>query len=81
MVSFSLSFSKGESKEEFFYLVNKRGIQLNPAEVNQAYHHDSDFLNLVYIHFVTNLAVKCKNGQFRGFESLKILHCNVQPLV
>jgi len=40
--------SKGESKEEFFYLVNKRGIQLNPAEVNQAYHHDSDFLNLVY---------------------------------
>ena len=40
--------SKGESKEEFFYLVNKRGIQLNPAEVNQAYHHDSDFLKLVY---------------------------------
>lgn len=40
--------SKGESKEEFFYLVNKRGIQLNPAEVNQAYYHDSDFLNLVY---------------------------------
>lgn len=40
--------SKGESKEEFFYLVNKRGMQLNPAEVNQAYYHDSDFLNLVY---------------------------------
>lgn len=40
--------SRGESKEEFFYLVNKRGVQLNPAEVNQAYHHDSDFLNLVY---------------------------------
>ena len=40
--------SKGESKEEFFYLVNKRCIQLNPAEVNQAYHHDSDFLKLVY---------------------------------
>lgn len=39
--------SKGESKEEFFYLVNKRGIQLNLAEVNQAYYHDSDFLNLV----------------------------------
>lgn len=39
--------SKGESKEEFFYLVNKRGIQLSPAEVNQAYHYDSDFLNLV----------------------------------
>ena len=41
-------FFLGESKEEFFYLVNKRGIQLNPAEVNQAYHHDSDFLKLVY---------------------------------
>lgn len=40
--------SNDESKEEFFYLVNKRGIQLNPAEVNQAYHHDSDYLNLVY---------------------------------
>ena len=40
--------SRGESKEEFFYLVNKRGIHLNPAEVNQAYHHDSDFLNLIY---------------------------------
>jgi len=40
--------SKGESKEEFFYLVNKRGVHLNPAEVNQAYHYDSDFLNLVY---------------------------------
>lgn len=40
--------SKGESKEEFFYLVNKRGRIINPAEVNQAYHHDSDFLNLVY---------------------------------
>lgn len=39
--------SKGENKEELFYLVNKRGIHLNPAEVNHAYYHDSDFLNLV----------------------------------
>lgn len=39
--------NKGESKEEFFYLVNKRGVQLNPAEVNHAYYHDSDFLSLV----------------------------------
>ena len=39
--------SKGESKEEFFYLVNKRGVHLNPAEVNQAYYHDTDFLKLV----------------------------------
>lgn len=36
-----------ESKEEFFYLVNKRGVQLNPSEVNHAYHHDSDFMKLV----------------------------------
>ena len=33
-----------ESKEEFFYLVNKRGVQLNPSEVNHAYH---PFLNLL----------------------------------
>lgn len=36
-----------ESKEEFFYLVNKRGVQLNPSEVNHAYYHDSDFMQLV----------------------------------
>ena len=36
-----------ESKEEFFYLVNKRGVQLNPSEVNHAYYHDSDFMKLV----------------------------------
>jgi len=39
--------SRNESKEEFFYLVNKRGVQLNPSEVNHAYHHDKDFMNLV----------------------------------
>lgn len=36
-----------ETKEEFFYLVNKRGIALNPSEVNHAYYHDTDFMNLV----------------------------------
>lgn len=36
-----------ETKEEFFYLVNKRGVQLNPSEVNHAYYHDSDFMHLV----------------------------------
>ena len=41
------NFSEDESIEEFFSLVNKRGIHLNPAEVNQAQYHDSDFLLLV----------------------------------
>lgn len=36
-----------ESKEEFFYLVNKRGVQLNPTEVNHAYYHASGFMSLV----------------------------------
>lgn len=36
-----------ESKEEFFYLVNKRGVQLNPSEVNHAYYHDTDFMKLI----------------------------------
>lgn len=39
--------TKYESKEEFFYLVNKRGVHLNPAEVNHAYYHDKDFMVLV----------------------------------
>lgn len=36
-----------ETKEEFFYLVNKRGVHLNPSEVNHAYYHGTDFMNLV----------------------------------
>lgn len=36
-----------ESKEEFFYLVNKRGVQLNPTEVNHAYYHASGFMSLI----------------------------------
>lgn len=38
---------KGESLEEFYWMVNKRGVHLNPAEVNKARYHDSDFLVLV----------------------------------
>lgn len=41
------NFSAGESIEEFFSLVNKKGVHLNPAEVNQAQYHDSVFLSLV----------------------------------
>lgn len=37
----------GESLEEFYSLVNKRGVHLNPAEVNKAQYHDSQFLTLV----------------------------------
>lgn len=40
-------FKDGESIEEFFSLVNKKGIHLNPAEVNQAQYHNSDFLSVV----------------------------------
>jgi len=36
-----------ESKEELFYLVNKRGVHLNPAEVNHAYYNETDFSKLV----------------------------------
>lgn len=36
-----------ESLEEFYALVNKRGVHLNPAEVNKAFHYDSPFLKLV----------------------------------
>lgn len=43
----NVDISKGESLEEFYYLVNKRGAHLNDAEVNKAYHHGSDFLNLI----------------------------------
>lgn len=41
------NFSADESIEEFFSLVNKRGVHLNPSEVNQAQYHDSDFLHLI----------------------------------
>lgn len=34
-------------RKSSFYLVNKRGVQLNPSEVNHAYYHDTDFMHLV----------------------------------
>lgn len=36
-----------ESLEQFYTLVNKRGIHLNPAEVTKAEYHDTPFMNLV----------------------------------
>jgi len=41
------NLSADESLEEFYYLVNKRGVHLNPAEVNKAQYHNSVFLKLV----------------------------------
>lgn len=37
----------GESLEQFYTLVNKRGIHLNPAEVTKAEYHDTPFMSLV----------------------------------
>ena len=37
----------GESLEDFYSLVNKRGVHLNPAEVNKAQYHDAPFMVLV----------------------------------
>lgn len=39
--------SKGESLEEYFSLVNKRGVHLNTAEVNQAQYHNAPFMIMV----------------------------------
>jgi hypothetical protein len=39
---------RGESLEEFYWMVNKRGKHLNTPEVNKARYHDSDFLKIVY---------------------------------
>lgn len=36
-----------KSIEDFYYLVNKQGAHLNPAEINKARYYNSDFLNLV----------------------------------
>lgn len=33
--------------EEFYYLVNRQGEHLNPAEINKARYYNSDFLSLV----------------------------------
>lgn len=39
--------SNGESLEDFYSLVNKRGVHLNPAEVNKAQYHDAPFMVLI----------------------------------
>lgn len=39
--------NKGESLEEYFSLVNKRGVHLNVAEINQAQYHDAPFMKMV----------------------------------
>lgn len=36
-----------KSIENFYFLVNKQGEHLNPAEINKARYYNSDFLNLV----------------------------------
>lgn len=55
------NIGEGESLEEFYSLVNKRGIRLNPAEVNKAQYHDSQFLTLVNslmdLQVLTNLDI------------------------
>lgn len=33
--------------KEFFYLVNKKGVSLNSAEINNAYFHDTDFKTII----------------------------------
>lgn len=42
-----IDVSKGESLEEYFSLVNKRGVHLNTAEVNQAQYHNAPFMIMV----------------------------------
>lgn len=44
---YDLDLNKQESVEEFYYLVNKRGIRLNPNEADKAYYHNSAFTSLV----------------------------------
>lgn len=44
---FDIDNSSGESLEDFYSLVNKRGVHLNPAEVNKAQYHDAPFMILV----------------------------------
>lgn len=44
---YDIDISNGESLEDFYSLVNKRGVHLNPAEVNKAQYHDAPFMILV----------------------------------
>lgn len=42
-----VDIAEGESLESFYGLVNKRGVLLNPAEVNKAQYHSAPFMMLV----------------------------------
>ena len=44
---YDIDTSNGESLEDFYSLVNKRGVHLNSAEVNKAQYHDAPFMVLV----------------------------------
>lgn len=44
---YDIDLANGESLEDFYSLVNKRGVHLNPAEVNKAQYHDAPFMILV----------------------------------
>lgn len=39
--------TNGESLEDFYSLVNKRGVHLNPAEVNKAQYYNAPFMILI----------------------------------
>lgn len=40
------NLSANESLRDFYVLINKKGVQLNPAEVNKSEFHDTNFLRL-----------------------------------
>lgn len=44
---YDVDTSNGESLEDFYSLVNKRGIHLNPAEINKAQYYGAPFMILV----------------------------------
>ena len=44
---YDIDEANDESLEDFYSLVNKRGVHLNPAEVNKAQYHDAPFMVLV----------------------------------
>lgn len=44
---FDVDTTNGESLEDFYSLVNKRGIHLNPAEINKAQYYAAPFMILV----------------------------------
>ena len=44
---YDIDTTNGESLEDFYYLVNKRGVHLNTAEANKAYYHNAPFMALV----------------------------------